>query len=78
MSQIVGRALHHVFKIGNRKATMDFYREILGMKVRMQFIHVNIQCCCVRRFNEWLMISIFSLNSRFIQPRNRPSVLLTN
>lgn len=30
---ISGRALHHVFKIGNRKATMDFYRNILKMKV---------------------------------------------
>lgn len=30
---ISGRALHHVFKIGNRKATMDFYRDILKMKV---------------------------------------------
>jgi len=32
-SSISGRALHHVFKIGNRAATMDFYRNILGMKV---------------------------------------------
>ncbi|KAG5682841.1 hypothetical protein PVAND_012163 [Polypedilum vanderplanki] len=30
---IKGRALHHVFKIGNRLATMEFYRKILGMKV---------------------------------------------
>lgn len=27
------RALHFVFKVGNRKATADFYRNILGMKV---------------------------------------------
>lgn len=27
------RALHFVFKIGNRNETMKFYREILGMKV---------------------------------------------
>ncbi|CRK91116.1 CLUMA_CG004804, isoform A [Clunio marinus] len=33
MSGISGRALHHVFRIGNRAATMDFYRKILGMKV---------------------------------------------
>jgi len=33
MASISGRALHHVFKIGNRAATMAFYREILGMKV---------------------------------------------
>lgn len=32
-SSISGRGLHHVFKIGNRAATMDFYRNILGMKV---------------------------------------------
>ena len=28
------RALHFVFKIGNRNETIKFYREILGMKVR--------------------------------------------
>lgn len=30
---IIGRALHHVFRVGNRAATMDFYRKILKMKV---------------------------------------------
>ncbi|XP_076662521.1 glyoxalase domain-containing protein 4 [Halictus rubicundus] len=30
---VTGRALHFVFKIPNRKSTMKFYREILGMKV---------------------------------------------
>lgn len=35
-SSISGRALHHVFKIGNRAATMDFYRNILGMKVNTE------------------------------------------
>ncbi|KRT83835.1 hypothetical protein AMK59_3264 [Oryctes borbonicus] len=30
---ISGRALHYVFKIGDRGATARFYREILGMKV---------------------------------------------
>lgn len=30
---ISGRALHFVFKIGERKNTMKFYREVLGMKV---------------------------------------------
>ena len=29
------RALHFVFKIADRKATMDFYRNVLGMKVRV-------------------------------------------
>ena len=27
------RALHYVFKIGDRKATAAFYKDILGMKV---------------------------------------------
>lgn len=30
---VLGRALHFVFKIPDRKQTMKFYREILGMKV---------------------------------------------
>ncbi|CAB3372339.1 Hypothetical predicted protein [Cloeon dipterum] len=30
---INGRALHFVFKIGERKNTMKFYQEVLGMKV---------------------------------------------
>lgn len=30
---VIGRALHFVFKIPNRKLTAKFYREILGMKV---------------------------------------------
>nr|XP_033325530.1 glyoxalase domain-containing protein 4 [Megalopta genalis] len=30
---VIGRALHFVFKIPNRKLTTKFYREILGMKV---------------------------------------------
>lgn len=34
---IVGRALHHVFRVGNRAATMDFYRKILNMKVSNLF-----------------------------------------
>lgn len=33
MGFINGRALHYVFKIPDRKETMRFYREILGMKV---------------------------------------------
>ncbi|TRY73215.1 hypothetical protein TCAL_01956 [Tigriopus californicus] len=32
-SLVKGRALHWVFKIGNRSKTMDFYRNILGMKI---------------------------------------------
>jgi len=27
------RTLHYVFKVGDRKETIRFYREILGMKV---------------------------------------------
>ncbi|XP_012280805.1 glyoxalase domain-containing protein 4 [Orussus abietinus] len=30
---VAGRALHFVFKIGDRKLTAKFYREVLGMKV---------------------------------------------
>ncbi|KAJ8982121.1 hypothetical protein NQ317_002847 [Molorchus minor] len=33
MTLITGRALHYVFKIPDRKETMKFYREVLGMKV---------------------------------------------
>ncbi|KAM7350851.1 glyoxalase domain-containing protein 4 [Cochliomyia hominivorax] len=33
MSQITGRALHYVFKIGNRSKNSFFFRTILGMKV---------------------------------------------
>ncbi|XP_060527847.1 ionotropic receptor 40a-like [Cylas formicarius] len=33
MTFLKGRALHYVFKVADRKATMDFYRNILGMKV---------------------------------------------
>ncbi|KAI8126901.1 hypothetical protein FF38_08089 [Lucilia cuprina] len=33
MSQITGRALHYVFKIGNRSKNSFFFRNILGMKV---------------------------------------------
>lgn len=33
MSKLAGRALHYVFKIGDRNATSHFYRDILGMKV---------------------------------------------
>lgn len=33
VATISGRALHYVFKIGERGATARFYREILGMKV---------------------------------------------
>lgn len=33
--KIVGRALHHVCRVGDRAATMDFYRKILQMKVRL-------------------------------------------
>ncbi|VEN49626.1 unnamed protein product [Callosobruchus maculatus] len=33
MAQLTGRALHYVFKIPDRKETMRFYRNVLGMKV---------------------------------------------
>ncbi|CAH1154183.1 unnamed protein product [Phaedon cochleariae] len=33
MASLTGRALHYVFKIPDRKETMRFYRDILGMKV---------------------------------------------
>lgn len=33
MALLNGRALHYVFKIGDRKLTAQFYREVLGMKV---------------------------------------------
>lgn len=36
MSQITGRALHYVFKIGNRSKNSFFFRNILGMKVGEQ------------------------------------------
>lgn len=35
---VTGRALHFVFKIPDRKLTIKFYREILGMKVRTLII----------------------------------------
>ena len=31
------RALHYVFKVGNRTETTKFYRDVLGMKVRNRF-----------------------------------------
>ena len=37
--KLSGRALHWVFKVGDRGKTIDFYRNVLGMKVRM--INVN-------------------------------------
>ena len=30
---VSGRALHWVFKVADRAATINFYRNILGMKV---------------------------------------------
>lgn len=35
LKMVTGRALHFVFKIPDRKLTIKFYREILGMKVRI-------------------------------------------
>ena len=34
-SMATRRALHFVFKIADRNSTIKFYREILGMKVRI-------------------------------------------
>nr|CAI5841450.1 unnamed protein product [Callosobruchus analis] len=34
MAQLTGRALHYVFKIPDRKETMRFYRNVLGMSVQ--------------------------------------------
>ena len=31
--KLSGRALHWVFKVGDRSKTIDFYRNVLGMKV---------------------------------------------
>ena len=31
--KISGRALHWVFKVGDRAATMKFYKDVLGMTV---------------------------------------------
>lgn len=40
---VTGRALHFVFKVGNRTQTARFYRDILGMKVYGQLlIYINI------------------------------------
>lgn len=33
MANITGRALHYVFKIGDRKQSAKFYRDVLGMQV---------------------------------------------
>ena len=30
--KLSGRALHWVFKVGDRAKTIDFYRNVLGMK----------------------------------------------
>lgn len=33
MAVYTGRALHFVFKIGDRKSTIEFYKNVLGMKI---------------------------------------------
>ena len=38
--ELGGRALHWVFKVGDRGKTIDFYRNVLGMKVRENAINV--------------------------------------
>lgn len=35
---ISGRALHFVLKIGDRGANANFFRQVLGMKVRDNFL----------------------------------------
>jgi len=35
------RALHFVFKVGNRTDTIKFYRDILGIKVLLTDCHAN-------------------------------------
>lgn len=35
-----GRALHFVFKIGNRKCNLKFFKDVLGMKVNYNYILV--------------------------------------
>lgn len=36
---ISGRALHYVFKVAKRAETMNFFRNILGMKVSVSCLH---------------------------------------
>lgn len=38
------RALHFVFKVGDRTKTATFYRDVLGMKVR-HCISPSSNCC---------------------------------
>lgn len=43
---ISGRALHFVFKVADRTLTAKFYREVLGMKVRISvFMLINYNTC---------------------------------
>lgn len=41
------RALHFVFKIGDRAKTATFYRDVLGMKVCVSKVTERIQPCYV-------------------------------
>lgn len=40
---VTGRALHFVFKIPDRRLTMKFYREVLGMKVISNFLSFSFE-----------------------------------
>lgn len=61
------RALHFVFKIGNRNETVKFYREILGMKVGIidvvSFSVLTVKThknhCCVTLQVRWVAVFPF-------------------
>lgn len=37
------RALHFVFKVGDRTKTATFYRDVLGMKVEELFVDLTVE-----------------------------------
>ncbi len=43
------RALHWVFKIGDREASIKFFRDLLGMKVQIMliFVHFPMKFKCI-------------------------------
>ncbi|XP_059484443.1 glyoxalase domain-containing protein 4 [Neocloeon triangulifer] len=67
---INGRALHFVFKIGDRKNTMKFYREVLGMKVlRHEEFTEGCEAACNGPYaNRWskTMIGYGSEDTHFV------------
>lgn len=38
------RALHFVFKVGDRAKTATFYRDVLGMRVHFSERHIKFKC----------------------------------